>query len=95
MPGLVDDFRDKLGSLIDKYRIGSGYVDRADGICGAVFEQQRYQGEDGIHQKTDDDQVHDQESNDSLPHGEDCIGLYANKGVCKDRICPANPSGTD
>lgn len=70
--GLVDDFRDQLGQIVDQRGIGGGDLRAVDGVGGAIFNQEGEEGEDAADEEGDDEEVDGEEDGETTTH--DCRG---------------------
>ncbi len=69
--GLMDDFGDELGHIIDQGRVRGGDLGAVDGIGRAIFDEEGEQGEDAAHEEGNDQDINDEEDGEASTHGDD------------------------
>lgn len=67
---LMYDLGYQLRSVVDEIRARRGYLWAVDGICGAVFEEKRYERAEGIQERAYDYKVYYEEDDRSASHRE-------------------------
>lgn len=67
--GLVNDFRDDLGALLDQARVGRGELGAVNGVGSGIFEQQREEGGDAAQEEGYQEDTGDEEEQEASSHG--------------------------
>ena len=66
---LVYNLGYELRQAVNQWRIGGRYLCAVNGVCGAVFDQQREESEDAVHEKGDDEGVYKEKDGETATHG--------------------------
>jgi hypothetical protein len=66
--GLMYDLWYQLCSIIDKVRARRRNLRAVDGISRTIFEEEAYEGGEGIEEEADNEEVDDQEDDSAAAH---------------------------
>lgn len=75
---LMYDLGDQLRPCLDEGRIRGGDFGMLDDVLGAIFDQKGQEGEAGVDEESDDEDVDQQENDQSTPHDGCLLGQSCN-----------------